>query len=124
MKDVNEAVQEQNGIGEIDYEAISEQIQEWKTKHKNIAELSVELGEGKEFHGIFKVPSEKDVELATRDDLKGREGQKELCRLCVLYPEPLAFNEVTSDYWGIVIPLAEQLLNLANVTKKARIKKL
>jgi hypothetical protein len=106
------------------FDELAPQIESWKEQHREVRALSVELDDGKTFEGIFRCPTQADLKLAMRKELSEMDSNKELCRMTVLYPEPVTFNTVMTDYWGISIPLAKKLLEWSNVTKEASIKKL
>ena len=105
-------------------EELQPQIEVWKEKHGKVGVLQVELDDGRSFEGIFRVPTQQDTKLAMRKELDASESNRELCRLTVLYPEPLELNTIFAAEWGIAVPLAKKLLDWSNVTKEATIKKL
>lgn len=121
-----ESSEERNfpGIGDLPLEELQPKIDEWKVKHKQVHQISVPLEEGVEFQGIFRVPTEADIKSATREGLTAIESSKELSRLTVLYPEPVDFHKILTQYWGLAVPISEQLTSLAQLTKKATVKKL
>lgn len=112
------------GIGDLPLEALQPKIDEWKLKHKNVHQISLNLGEGVTFNGVFRVPTEADIKSATREGLSAIDSSKELARLTVLYPEPMEFHKILVQYWGLAVPISEQLTGLAQLTKKATVKKL
>lgn len=105
--------------------SLSPQIEEWKKKDFEPVIIEVDLGEDGKFEGIFKTPGETEMKLITESDLKGRESDSELSRMCVLYPDIMTFNDIIDKkYWGITTPIAKKLLHLTHVTKEAKVKKL
>lgn len=112
------------GIGDLPLEELQPKIDEWKLKHKNVHQISVDLEEGVTFNGVFRVPTEADIKSATREGLTAIDSSKELARLTVLYPEPMDFHKILVQYWGLAVPISEQLTQLAQLTKKATVKKL
>ncbi len=111
------------GIGELPLDELKDKIADWKKKHGDIHEITAAFGD-KEFVGIFRVPNEKDIESAKRDEITGLEGNREICRRTVLYPEPIAFNDLVQKNWAFCTPIAEELIKLTNLTTKAKVKKL
>ncbi|HNX58371.1 MAG TPA: hypothetical protein PKK43_04690 [Spirochaetota bacterium] len=105
-------------------EELAPEIQKWKDEGKDLRVITVDLGEDGEFEGIFKVPSEADVKIASRDGLKEVESNKELCRMTVLYPDPIIFSDILTKFWGISTPISKELVSACHITKQARVKKL
>lgn len=112
------------GIGDLPLEELQPKIDEWKVKHKQVHQITVDLEEDIQFNGIFRVPTEADIKSCTREGLSGVDSSKELARLTVLYPEPMDFHKILVQYWGLAVPISEQLTQLAQLTKKATVKKL
>lgn len=111
------------GIGDLPIKALQADIEQWKKDHGDVHHISTPFGEH-EFNGIFRVPNEKDVDASTRKDLKGIETSREICRRTVLYPDPLKFHELIDRNWAFCMPIADQLIDLTNLTAKAKVKKL
>lgn len=111
------------GIGDLPVKALQADIEQWKQEHGDVHHISTPFGEH-EFNGIFRVPNEKDVDASTRKDLKGIETSREICRRTVLYPDPLKFHELIDRNWAFCQPIADQLIELTNLTAKAKVKKL
>lgn len=111
------------GIGDLPIDDLREQIEAWKKKYGSVHHVTAAFGD-QEFNGVFRVPDEKDLESARREELKGLEQNRELCRRTVLYPEPMAFNDLVMKNWAFCTPISEKLLELTNLTTKAKVKKL
>ncbi|MCL2154041.1 MAG: hypothetical protein FWH53_00095 [Leptospirales bacterium] len=99
-------------------------INSWKEKYGDINIISIELDDGEEFQGIFRLPTERDIKLAMRKELSNMESNRELIRITVLYPEVTIFSQILKKYWGIATPIANRLIELCHVSKEAKIKKL
>ncbi len=111
-------------ITEAKLKELKPEIDNWKKKHGEIVQLTIDLDENEVFEGIFSIPSESDINLSTRKELSELEQQKQLSRLCVLYPDAIAFDGIITKYWGMAIPISSKLINLAHITKQATVKKL
>lgn len=112
------------GIGELPIEELQPKIDEWKAKHKHVHQISLDLEEGVQFNGIFRMPLEPDIKSATRSEISGVESNRDLCMRTVLYPDPMDFQKIIREYWGICTPIAGQLTEIAQLTKKVTVKKL
>lgn len=111
------------GIGDLPVKQLQADIEQWKKDHGDVHHISVPFGEH-EFNGVFRVPGEKDINAATRGDIKGIETARELCRRTVLYPDPIKFHDLIDRNWAFCQPIADQLVELTNLTAKAKVKKL
>ncbi|MBN8220688.1 MAG: hypothetical protein J0L53_07170 [Spirochaetes bacterium] len=111
------------GIGELPMKSLEAEIEQWKKDYGEIHAISVPFGEH-EFNGIFRVPNEKDVESSQRKELSGLESNREFCRRTVLYPNPMQFHDLVQRNWAFCTPIAEKLIELTNLTAKAKVKKL
>lgn len=125
-KSETESGEERNfpGIGDLPVEELAGKIEEWKAKHKHVHQITIDLDEGVQFNGIFRMPLEADIKSATRAEISGIESNRDLCMRTVLYPEPMDFQKIIREYWGICTPIAGQLTEIAQLTKKATVKKL
>ncbi len=126
MKETKSATEPKQlpGIGELPLEDLGDQIEAWKKKHGEIHQISIRISGDREFNGVFRTPKESDFTSATRKEISGPESSREICRRTVLYPDVLSFNELAQQEWAMCIPISEQLIEIANVTTKAKVKKL
>ena len=97
------------------------QIEAWKKEHGDIFIISVDR-----FNGIFRIPTKEMMNslVKSNDGRVESELNDELLRQCVLYPEPLEFDCVLDEHWGLAIPLAKKLLEQTGITREANVKKL
>ena len=97
------------------------QIEGWKKEHRDVFILQVE-----NFEGIFRLPTKEMMNSL----VKGNEARAEselnddLLRLCILHPDPIEFDSIMDENWGLAVPLAKKLLEQTGITREARIKKL
>lgn len=117
-----------NPLDEETLNALEPQIAIWKKQYEAKGGIRLIEVDGEEedelFQGIFKVPEKFDLEAATKDGLSDMESNEQLCRLCVLYPDPLLFQEILDKNFGLVTPITKKLLKISRVTTEARAKKL
>ena len=96
-------------------------IESWKKEYKDVFMLSVEG-----FEGVFRIPTKQMMSSMVKGstDKPEAEMNEELLRLCVLHPEPIEFDQILNENWGLAIPLAKKLLEQTGITREANIKKL
>ena len=115
-------------LDEATLKALEPQISVWKKQFDARGGIRLIEVDGEEddekFQGIFKVPEKIDLSAATKEGLSEMESNEQLCMLCVLYPDPILFEDILDRNFGLVTPITKKLLKISRVTTEARAKKL
>ena len=97
------------------------QVEAWKREYRDVFMISVD-----KFDGVFRMPTKQMINSLIKGNADRSEADlnDEFLRLCVLYPEPVEFDQLLNDNWGLAVPLAKKLLEQTGITREANIKKL
>jgi len=97
------------------------EIENWKKENSEI--IMIQLADDP-FDGIFKVPTTDHLKIAEATTGANMDKNTALCLQCILYPEPQEFSKILEQRSGIVVPIADKLVDAAGVTQQVTIKKL